>query len=61
MKLEKAEENAKECHFSLGTETYFVISCCLSLTLQAGVPIYIQLSAAKPEPTTRCMSFPEGS
>lgn len=61
MKLEKAEENAEECHFTLGTETIFVISCCLSLTLQAGDPIYVQLSAAKTEPSGRCMTFPEGS
>lgn len=60
MKLEKAEENAEECHFTCGTEMYFVVSCCLSLALQAGVPIYVQLSAANLEPTGRCISFPEG-
>lgn len=61
MKLEKAEENAEECHFICGTEMYFVLSCCLSFALQAGVPIYVQLSADNLEPTGRCMSFPEGS
>jgi len=61
MKLEKAEENAEGCHFIRGTEMYFVVSCCLSSAVQAGVPIYVQLSAANLEPTGRCMSFPEGS
>lgn len=61
MKLKKAEENAEECCFIPGTEMYFVVSCCLSFSLQAGVPNYVQLSAANPEPTRRCMSFPEGS
>lgn len=61
MKLEKAEKNAQEYNFIRGTEMYFVVSCCLSFALQAGVPIYVLLSAANLEPTGRCMSFPEGS
>lgn len=61
MKLEKAEENAEKCRFICGTEMYFVVPCCLSFALQAGVPIYVQLSSANLEPTGRCMSFPEGS
>lgn len=61
MQLEKAEKNAEECHFIRGTEMYFVVSCCLSLALRAGVHIYVQLSAANLEPIGRCMSSPEGS
>lgn len=55
MKLEKAEENAEEWHFPRGTEMYFAVSCCLSFALQAGVLIYVQLSAANLEPAGRCM------
>lgn len=61
MELEKAEKNAEECHFICGTKTYFLVSCCLSSDLRAGVHIYVQLSAANVEPIGRSMSFPEGS